>query len=208
MRNWMQHKHNYLFVLLFVCLIGMLTWTATHFQSTSFPYFQFSSKQAPIPLTIGIVDLNHIKTNSKVFLKFNNELEGLNAKIHKEILERETKLHGEFEQFKKNQPIDKEPSRETIKQKADLDKKVADLEKIVKERRESLEKEFTSRLLLIKETLQDLLSDLATSHGLKIILNKALGESTQMDQSIILFSAPELDLTQEVIKRLDKKLLT
>ena len=178
------------------------------FQSTSFPYFQASSKQPPIPLSIGVVDINSIKSNSKVFQKFKTVLDDLNAKIHKEILERETKLSLEYEQFKKSEEDGKEPTRESLKQRAEFDKKIAELDKIVRSRREELDQEYVSGLSKIKQTLKEIIADLGKTYKLKIILNKSIGDGNQMDQSIVLFCNEGLDLTNEVVKRLDKQLLS
>ena len=52
------------------------------------------------------------------------------------------------------------------------------------------------------------MSDLGKAHGLKIILNKSIGDGNQMDQSIVLFHNEDLDLTDEVIRRLDKQAST
>lgn len=202
-----MRRNNVIFVLLFIIIAGTTTWTVNRFQSTSFSFFRSSSNKPRLSVPIGIVDIAAIKNNSKVFQEFNNNLEGLMAKIHKEILERETKLHSEFEAFKKNEESAKQPTRESLKQKAELDRKVSELEKIVRARKEALDKEITSRLIIIKQTLKLIISDLAKSYGLSIILNNSLGESNQMDQSIILFSKEGLDLTDEVVKQLDKQLL-
>jgi Skp family chaperone for outer membrane proteins len=201
-------QRNILYTLLSICTLGVAMWIGSYFQSTSFPFLHSSHKHPPLPLSIGVVDINSFKTNSKVFQKFQNAIEDLNATIHKEILEKETKLRTEFEQYKKQEEAGQTPTRESIKKKAEFDKKVAELEKIVRERRKELEQEYTHGLLKIKQTLKEIMDDLGRTHGLKIILNKSLGEGNQMDQSIVLFCSEGLDLTNEVIRLLDKQLLT
>jgi Skp family chaperone for outer membrane proteins len=197
-----------LLAMLIIGTAGVAMWAGSHIQSRSFPFFQSSPKQPPLPLSIGVVDINSLKANSKVFQKFQNNIEDFNATIHKEILERETKLRAEFEPLKKQEEAGIVPTPESIKKKLELDRKVAELENIVRERRKELEQEYTHSSIKIKETLKEIMDELGKTYGLKIILNKSIGDGNQMDQSIVLYSNEGLDLTDEVVERLDKQLLS
>lgn len=199
-----QRKNILLFLLLLLCSAGIFMWIGSHAPSTSFSLFKRTNTKFPTTISIGVVDINRIKSNSKVFQKFKNALDNLNAKIHQEILQRETKLSAEYEQFKKSDEEGKEPTQENHKQRAEFDKKVAELEKIVRSRREELDQEYTSGLVKIKQDLKEIIDDLGKTLNLKIILNTSIGDGNQMDQSIVLYCNDGLDLTDEVIKRLDK----
>jgi Skp family chaperone for outer membrane proteins len=201
-------QRNILYVMSFISVIAVSMWIGSYFQSTSFPFMQTPNKQPPIPLSIGVVDINEFRAKSKVFQKFQNTMEDLNAKYHNEIRDKETKLRTEFEQFKKQEESGQEPSRESLKRKSDFDRKVAELEKIARERIKELEHKETLGLLKIKQTLKEIMDNLGKTHGLKIILNKSLGDGNQMNQSIVLFCNEGLDLTNEVIRLLDDQLLT
>jgi outer membrane protein len=150
------------------------------------------------------VDIHRIKNDSKVFQKFKEVFDNRHSTIHKEILEKETKLRAGYENFRKQEEEAKEPTSELIKQKTELDKEVAELNQIVQSRREALDEQVTKALHRIKETLKVIMADLGHSHNLKIILNKSIGEGNQMDQSIVLFCNEGLDLTNEVIDQLDQ----
>lgn len=204
----MTRQKTILFMLLFLGIGGIITWGGIHILSPSFPSFNPLHKQPPAPLSIGVVDINSIKNNSKVFQNFKRVLDGLNAAIHKEILEKEMKLRTEYEQFKKREEETKEPTQEILKQKTELDKKYAELEKTVRARREELDQQYIKGLINIKQTLKEIMDDLGKTHGLKVILNKSIGDGNQMDQSIVLFCNEGLDLTNEVIQHLDTKLLS
>lgn len=202
----MIRRKNAFYVVVFLGItVGML-WVGSCLFPASIPFIHTPPQQPLIPLSIGVVDINRIKTDSKVFQKFKEVVEGLNATIHREIFDRETKLRAEFEQFKKREEEGKEPTTEILKQKAELDKKYAALEKTVRTRREELDEEYTKGLINIKQTLKEIMIDLGKVHSLKIILNKSIGDGNQMDQSIVLFCNEGLDLTDEVIKRLDKQM--
>jgi len=194
----MVQRKNILFGLLILGIAGTGVWVSSYFFKTSLP-----SKAHPMLLSIGIVDINRIKIDSKVFQKFKEILDGLNDKIHQEILEKEVKLRNEYERFKKREEEAKGVNSELLKQKAELDKKHAELEKMARTRHEALINEYTRGLLKIKQTLEEIMDDLGRTHGLKLILNKSLGEGNKMDQSIVLFFSEGLDLTGDVIQKLD-----
>jgi len=195
-----------LYVVVLLGVVGGIIWAARCLLPVAFPLFHKTPQQPFMPLSIGMVDINRIKTDSKVFQKFKEVVEGLNTTIHKEIFERETKLRTEFENLKKREEEAKEPTPEILKQRTALDKKYAALEETVRARREELDEEYTKGHINIKQTLKEIMSDLGKTHGLKIILNKSIGEGNQMDQSIVLFCNEGLDLTNEVIKRLDQQM--
>jgi Skp family chaperone for outer membrane proteins len=155
-------------------------------------------------LSIGVVDIHRIKNDSKVFQKFKEVFDNRHTTIHKEILTKETKLRADYENLRKQEEEAKEPTEELMKQKTELDRQVADLNQVVQSRREALDEQVTKALGRIKETLKGIMADLGHSCHLKIILNKSVGEGNQMDQSIILFCNEGLDLTNEVINRLDQ----
>ncbi|MBM3468237.1 MAG: OmpH family outer membrane protein [Alphaproteobacteria bacterium] len=200
----MERRKIILFALLFIGCASVLVWSASRFYVPSF-IFNSPPKELPIPLSIGVVDINKIKNDSRVFQKFRETLDSRNAKIYKEVLDRETTLRTEYEQFRNRAEEAKEQTLEIIKQKTELDKKYALLEKMVRSRREELDKEYSKGLSKIKAALTEIMDELGKIHGLQIILNKSIGEGNQMDQSIILYYKDGLDLTKEAIERLDKR---
>ena len=200
-----RHK-SILYGAAFLGIIAAGIWAGNKLFSASLPSFHKTVQRPAVSLSIGVVDINRIKTDSKVFQKFKEVVEGLNATIHEEIFDKETKLRAEFEHLKKREEEVKEPTREILKQKTELDKKYAVLEETVRARRKELDEEYTKGLINIKQTLKEIMSDLGKVHSLKIILNKSIGDGNQMDQSIVLFCNEGLDLTDEVIKRLDKQM--
>ncbi|MBX9805059.1 MAG: OmpH family outer membrane protein [Alphaproteobacteria bacterium] len=189
-------------------LVGAIALSTYHNLYAPLPFLRPSPKQPTVLVSMGVVDINRFKKNSKVFQKFQSVVESLNESVHKEIFEKETKLRSEYEQFKKQEDETKEPTQETLKQRLDLDKKHASLEKIFRVRKEEIDSVLSNGLTTIKQTLKEIVDDLGKSYGLNIILNKSIGEGSQMEQSIVLYCNQGLDLTDEVIKRLDKKLIS
>ena len=200
-----RHKSILYGVALFSITAGAM-WAGSKLFSAYLPSFNKEGQLPSTPLSIGVVDINRIKADSKVFQKFKEVVEGLNATIHEEIFDQETKLRAEFENLKKREEEAKEPTQEILNKKTELDKKYAALEETVRARRKELDEEYTKGLINIKQTLKEIMGDLGKVHSLKIILNKSIGDGNQMDQSIVLFSNDGLDLTDEVIKRLDNQM--
>lgn len=197
------------FMLLFFGMGGAMMWGGIQIlSSSSLPFLPPPHKQSPVSLSIGIIDINSIESQSKVFQKFKKFLDDLNTKIYKETLEQETTLRREYEQFRQREEEATEPTEDILKQKREFDKKNADLEKAVLTRREELDEQYTKGLSNIKQTLKEIVDDIGKTHGLTVILNKSVGDGNQMSQSIVLFCNDGLDLTQEVIQRLDAKLLS
>jgi Skp family chaperone for outer membrane proteins len=197
--------------LLAFCILGgtlILIGVSIRFPLTSF-YKSGSISALPSSfnsLSIGVCDIHRIKNDSKVFQKFKEVFDNRSATIHKEILEKETKLRADYEKLREQEEKAKEPTQELIKQKTELDREVAELNQIVQNRREALDEQVTKALSRIKKTLLTIMADLGHSYHLKIILNKSVGDGNQMDQSIVLFCNEGLDLTNEVINRLDQSI--
>ena len=200
---------NSFWVIMTLGILGTMTFVGVyHYMFRSLPYFEQSIKHPQPRLSIGVVDINKFKTNSRVFQKFEKLIGNLNDAVHKEILEKETKLRAEYDQFKKYEDETKEPTQEILRLKLELDKKHAALEKTFRLRKEEIERVLSNGLTSIKQTLKEIVNELGQTYGLNIILNKSIGEGNQMEQSIVLYSKEGLDLTNEVTERLDEKLIT
>jgi Skp family chaperone for outer membrane proteins len=197
------------FMLLFFSMGGAVMWGGIQIlSSSSLPFLKPSRKQPPVPLSIGVIDINSIESQSQVFQKFKKFLDDLNTKIYKETVEQETALRKEYEQLRQREEEATEPTEDILKQKREFDKKNADLEKAVLTRREELDAQYTKGLSDIKQTLKEIVDDMGKTYGLTVILNKSTGDGNQMSQSIVLFCNEGLNLTQEVIQRLDAALLS
>ena len=200
-------QKNIIIVAIFLTGFAAISLGGIYFSSIPHP---FRKKITPLDedsLSIGVVDINSIKTDSKVFQKFKEEFDGRNTTIHKEILEKETKLRAEYEEIKKREEQEKEPTPEILKARTELDKKVAELENTVRIRRDELYEDYSRALGRIKESLHKIMQSLGKTYHLKIILNRSFGDGTQMDQSIVLFCNKGLDLTAQVIQELDEQML-
>lgn len=159
----------------------------------------------PQSIHLAIVDISKVKDQSLPFKKFKELIEEKHAKFHKEILELEIQLRNQYDVFKKNEEKAKEtnqgPSAELVKQKEDFEKRVTELEHMVRERQEELNREFTDLSQKIEEVLKQTVISIANEQNFNLIINTAI-----MDSAVVLYGNEGLDITGEIIRRLDEKL--
>lgn len=162
-------------------------------------------KATPQSIHLAIVDISKVKDQSLPFKNFKELIETKHAKFHKEILELEIQLRNQYDVFKKNEEKAKEtnqgPSAELVKQKEDFEKRVTELEHMVRERQEELNREFTDLSQKIEEILKQTLINIANEQNFNLIINTAV-----MDSAVVLYGNEGLDITGEIIRRLDEKL--
>ncbi len=158
----------------------------------------------PVPIQaqavkIAVVDGLKIKTTSKPFMKVRELLENQHAQVHKEILAQENAIRQEYDSLKTSLSSIEDKK----KQKQELDKKVAELEKNVQKKKDVLTKQFSILVENIETAMNDVIAGLVKEHGFNLVLNKSIQETR-----VILYHEPSLDITDEVIRRLDEKIKT
>lgn len=146
---------------------------------------------------VAIIDSVRIKTQSLPFIKVRQLLEEQHATAQKEILEQESVIREQYEELKKNSV----PNSEKQKTKQALDKKVAELQQSVQKRQEKLTKQFSFLTENLETKLNEIIKEIAREFGFNLVLNTTIQET-----HAILYAEPSLDVTDEVIKRLDHKL--
>lgn len=158
----------------------------------------------PVPIQaqavkIAVVDGLKIKTTSKPFMKVRELLENQHAQVHKEILAQENAIRQEYDSLKTSLSSIEDKK----KQKQELDKKVAELEKNVQKKKDVLTKQFSILVENVETAMNDVIAGLVKEHGFNLVLNKSI-----QDTRVILYHEPSLDITDEVIRRLDEKIKT
>jgi Skp family chaperone for outer membrane proteins len=145
---------------------------------------------------IAIIDSARIKNKSKPFLKVRELLESEHTKAHDEIAKQEQELRKEFEDLKRT----KAEAAKMKELKEEFDKKLGALEQTVLQKREKLTKEFAKITSDLENQLKKIIQDIAQKQSIHIVLNKYIQET-----QAILYSSSALDITEEVIERLDKE---
>jgi Skp family chaperone for outer membrane proteins len=176
-----------LFVIGFLVIAGLVV---TYF------FIKKPSVEAGIS-RVAIIDSVRIKTQSLPFIKVRQLLEEQHATAQKEILEQESVIREQYEELKKNSV----PNSEKQKTKQILDKKVAELQQSVQKRQEKLTKQFSFLTENLEIKLNEIIKEIVKEFGFNLVLNTTIQET-----HAILYAEPSLDITDEVIKRLDHKL--
>lgn len=152
---------------------------------------------------IAIVNLSKIRSEAKAFANFRDLIERQYKIFHTEIIEKENQLRNRYGKIKllENNTASSDPSLK--EQKDRLDKEVQQLEKTIKQRKERLNQDFEIVNQEIENKLQEIVTRIAHDRHLNLILN-----ATIMDASVVLHGGKELDISEEVISKLNKELPT
>ena len=176
-----------LFIIGFLVIVGL----AVIYYLTKKPSVEASAAR------VSIIDSVRIKTQSLPFIKVRQLLEEQHATAQKEILEQESVIREQYEELKKSTM----PNSEKQKKKQILDKKVAELQQSVQKRQEKLTKQFSFLTENLEAKLNEIIKEIVKEFGFNLVLNTTIQET-----HAILYAEPSLDITDEVIKRLDHKL--
>ena len=148
---------------------------------------------------VAVIDSVRIKTQSVPFIKVRQLLEEQHAKAHQEILEQERSIRQQDEELRKGTIS----NQEKHKKKQALDKKVTELQQSVQKKQDKLTKQFALLTERLETELNEIIAKIVKELGFNLVLNTTIQET-----KAILYADPALDITNEIIKRLDKKMPT
>ena len=162
------------------------------------------SSVIPVPhAQIAFVNLSRVNTEAQAVKQFKELIERQYKNFHEEILGQEKKLQAEYEKIhylEKNNP---EQAKDLKSKKDELDRQVSELDKILRDRKESLNKSFGHIQEEIEHTIREIVTNVAKRRGLNLVFN-----ATILDASVVLYGGAELDITDEVLRELNHKLPT
>ncbi|AIK95800.1 OmpH family outer membrane protein [Candidatus Odyssella acanthamoebae] len=164
----------------------------------------YSSSVIPVPhAQIAFVNLSRVNTEAQAVKQFKELIERQYKNFHEEILGQEKRLQAEYEKIhylEKNNP---EGAKDLKSKKDELDRQVSELDKILRSRKESLNKNFGHIQEEIEHTIREIVNNVAKRRGLNLVFN-----ATILDASVVLYGGSELDITDEVLRELNHKLPT
>lgn len=192
-------RKSFKIVLFSILLIGIGT---SVYQTKK--YIKHESHTAPVPTAhIAFVNLTRLNTEAKAFIQFKELIKRQYNSFHEEILSKEKKLQSEYEEIRQIEKNHPEQAKELKTKKDDLDHQVSDLDKILKSRKESLNKSFDHIREEIELAIRDIVTQVAKRRGFNLVFN-----ATILDASVVLYGGSELDITDEVLQELNHKLPT
>ena len=144
--------------------------------------------------SIGIIDINKVLTESKAAIDATNQIEMIQKKSEEESKKEDELMIKEREKLIEQQSV-MAPEAFEVKV-AEFEKKVQSYQVQRQEKIRKLDQMVQSARAKILEEVKPILNDQATELGITIILEK----------NAVILSADEMDMTDKVIKTLNKNL--
>ena len=149
---------------------------------------------ADAPTAIGIVNVAKIMQDSKAANSVRSQLQTKQKSFQAELDAKEKDLLAEDQSLvKQKDKVDKDAFDKKVKA---FKEKAADAQRQVQEKKASLDKAFTAALDEIQKNVLDITKQVANEKKLNLVVSSAQ----------VLYGDPSLDITDEVLKRLDAKL--
>ncbi len=144
--------------------------------------------------TTGVVNVAKILKDSKAATSVRNQMQAKQKSLQAEVSEKAKQLHSEDQSLvKQKDSADKSGFEKKVK---DFQEKAAKEERAVQEKKVALDKSFAAALEDIQKNVLDITKQVAAEKKLTMVVSNAQ----------VLYADPSLDITDEVLKRLDAKL--
>jgi Skp family chaperone for outer membrane proteins len=146
------------------------------------------------PAIAAVVDYQRVLREAKAARGIREQIETRRKLYQEQIAKEEQKLNDGAKELDKQRAV---LSAEAFKDRRDeFQKKVAGVQRMVQERRRTLDQVSAAALNQVRDSIINIMGDLSTERGFNVV----------MPSSAVLLFSPKIDLTEEVIGRLDKKL--
>jgi outer membrane protein len=148
-----------------------------------------------LPPAVGaVIDYQRVLREAKAAKSIREQIEARRKLYQDQIAKEEQKLNDADKELAKQRAV---LSAEAFNGKRqEFQKKVGTVQRMVQERRRTLDQVSSSALNQVRNAMIQIVSDLSEERGFNLVLPSS---------AVLLFS-PQIDLTEEVIKRLDGKL--
>jgi outer membrane protein len=148
-----------------------------------------------LPATVAaVIDYERILRDSTAARSIRTQIEARRKSYQEEISKEEQRLHEADTAFAKQRSV---LTPEAFAEKRhEFEQKVADVQKLVQERRRQLDSVSAVALNEVKKALIEIVTSIADERGFNLVL----------PSSDVLFFARKIDLTDEVLAKLDEQL--
>lgn len=155
-----------------------------------------STAQGQAPLNIGILDLAAIRKHSVAIKDIRAQVEKYRKGFQAEIKKEEDALQVANQDLAKKRTL--LGPEAFAKERRQFEQKVVGVQKLVRQRKAELDRAFSKAMLIVEDKMNTIMSEVATKRGARVVLRR---------QHTVL-SDRSLDMTQEVLKRLNAELKT
>ena len=159
------------------------------------PWQQQDAAAQKLPTTIAaVIDYQRILRDAAAARSIREQIEARRKAYQEEISKEEQRLHEADKEFAKQRSV---LSPEAFAEKRrEFEQDVAEVQRMVQERRRELDRMSAAALNEVKEALIEIVTSIAEERGFNLVL----------PSSEVLFFARSLDLTEEVLAKLDARL--
>jgi outer membrane protein len=151
------------------------------------------AQSVPTPVII-TVDVQQILRDSTVAKDVQAQMDQRTQTYTRQVTSQESELQKTQEELEQQRTL-LAPEAFNARMR-DFQQRYDALDNRVQETRQALQQSYNDAMTKVETTALQIISDIATERKANLVVTKAA----------VLFEAPELDITQEVIKRLDAKL--
>ena len=189
---------NVLFLLAALAASSLTPSSAPLAQAAKPPPAPAATPAAPVqplpPVVAAIIDYNKVMRESKAAKGIRDQIEARRKSYQDQIAKEEQKLDGVQKELAKQRGV---LSTEAFgKKRDDFQKQVLGVQRMVQERRRQLDQVSAVAYNQVKNAMVQIATDLSTIRGFNVVL----------PSSTVLLYSPQIDLTDEVIRRVDAKL--
>ncbi|OYW14066.1 MAG: hypothetical protein B7X02_00875 [Rhodospirillales bacterium 12-54-5] len=143
---------------------------------------------------LGVVNVQKIMHDSKAAADVSSQLQAKQKSFQGELDAKEKSLLAEDQSLSKARST---MAKDAFEQKVkDFRSKTADAQREVQVKKAQLDKAYTGALEKIQTTVSDIVKDIASEKKLSLVVTSGQ----------VLYADPSLDITDDVLKRLDSKL--
>ncbi len=154
-------------------------------------FAQAAAANAPAGVTLAVVDTNRVLQDTNAAKSMFAELEKKRAEYQAQISKEENELRAtEKDLVEKKDKLGKD---EFEKKRTAFEKSIAEGQKRVQDKKRTLDKAHAESIAKLKTEVAKVVSEIAKEKGASVVLT----------QESVMLVAPELNITDEVIKRLN-----
>lgn len=188
---------NNRYVLLSLSVVLCLSLGAYYFHGQVLRLKSIPSAQ------IAFVNLSRIRNEATSLIKLRELVEESYKKFKDEIHSQELAIREEHKILESQKGRSAKDKAELQKRRQSHDKKIKEMSSIIQEKKNKLNETFSKITESIEIEIQEIVNLLAKEHHLNLVFN-----SSTMDTSVILYGGEDLDITDEVLAQLNKRMPT
>jgi Skp family chaperone for outer membrane proteins len=161
--------------------------------ATAAPADEAQAQQLP-PTVAAVIDYQRILRDAAAARSIRDQIEGRRKAYQEEISKEEQRLHEADKEFAKQRSL--LTAEAFTEKRREFEQEVAEVQRLVQERRRELDNVAAVALNQVKEALIEVVTSIADERGFNLVL----------PSSEVLFFARRIDLTEEVLAKLDSRL--